>query len=125
MRSLGAFVGRQISRTNLFAGRSMLRIDTVAPGRDVARIEQFLNRYFVEIRIAEVFAAIGIEAPLHFRDVMDSSRGACARFLISRAIQHRQHLQDADTARARRRRGDYLVLSMVAPQRLALTSLTS
>ena len=40
MRGLGAFVGRQIARANLVAGRGVLRIDAGAAARDVARIEQ-------------------------------------------------------------------------------------
>ena len=48
----------------LLAGRRMIAIDRIAALFDIRGVEQTCNGHLEKIRIAEIFAAIGVE-PLH------------------------------------------------------------
>ena len=54
---------------------------------------------------------------------MDGRGRPRARLFVSRALQHSEHLQQSDAARAGRRRGDDFVTVIMAVQRLAFLSL--
>ena len=70
-----------------------------------------------------------IDSLLNWIDAISSGRTQAAIIAIEAvasilgAIQHRQHLQNADAARTRRRRGDDLVIAIVATQRRSLHGL--
>src|SRR5690349_13940140 len=100
MRGFGPFAARGTAWKDLRTRRGSPRINAIAAFTDVRRIEQSRKRDLREIWIAQVLAAIRKVPPHHFGYVMNRSRRACARFLIARTLEHPQHLQNPDAARA-------------------------
>src|ERR1051326_3430419 len=107
-----------VARLYLIARRGMVWIDGRAAACDVGWIEKLPQRILEKIWIAHELAAIGVEAALAFGDVMNRGSRSGARFFISRALEHAEHLQHSNPAGARRWRRDDVVAVIAACQRL-------
>ncbi len=102
-----------VARVGVEIGEALNRIRLVG---------QFRDRHRIEIRIAEIFGAIGIRATFGFDHQMDRRRRSIARRLDVERLQHVQHLHEQHAARRRRRHRIDLVapvrtLDRIAPHR--------
>ena len=117
VRGLAAFRTRRLARVKLRTGRGVLRIDRFSQLRNVRRVQQGGQRHLHEVRISHGRGPIGEIAAHGFRQVMQFGGRPRSGLFVSRAFQHAQHLQDAGSAGAGRRRCDNVVAAISSGER--------
>ena len=120
MGGLVAFIGRQFARADLAGRLRLIDVDLSGDRFGVGFAGQRLPRHFDEVRIAEIFRAVGIGVFLRLRHHLHGVGAAKAIFLQIKVFEDIEDLHDVDPPGRRRRHGINLIPAIFAANRRAL-----
>ena len=117
---LVAFIRRQLAGADLARRLSLVDVDLIGNGFGVRLVGQRLPRHLHEVRVAEIFRAVGVGAFFRFRHHLHGIRAAEAELVHIEVFKNVEDLHNVNAPGRRRRHGEDLVPAVGAANRLAL-----